>query len=85
MSAKEMFEKLEYKDVSYNYSNKDYIAYQNDKTVIYTIIFVKEYNCVEIMPTLNTDERRPVHFTRLDMSLLQAINKQVEELGWNER
>ena len=85
MTAREMFEKLGYKDVSYNYPNKDYIAYQNDKTVIYTIIFVKEYNCVEIMPILNIDERRPVHFTRLDMPLLQAINKQVEELGWNEQ
>ena len=85
MSAKEMFEKLGYKDVSYNYLNKDYIAYQNDKTVIYTIIFVKEYKCVEIMPTLNIDERRSVHFTRLDMPLLQAINKQIKELGWNER
>lgn len=82
MSAKEMFDKLGYKDIS---SHKDYIAYQNNKkVVIYTIIFVKEYNCIELMPTLNTDERQPIHFTRLDMKLLQAINKQVEELGWNE-
>lgn len=81
-NAKIMFKKLGYKDVSYNYPYKDYIAYQNNKTVIYTIIFVKEYKCVEIMPTLNTDERKPVHFTRLDMKLLQAINKQVSELGW---
>ncbi len=81
-SSKEMFEKLGYKDISYNYPHKDYIAYQNSKTVIYTIIFVKEYNCIELMPTLNIDERKPVHFTRLDMELLQAINKQVEELGW---
>ena len=84
MSAKEMFEKLGYEDISYNYLNKDYIAYQNKKTVIYTIIFVKEYECVEIMPTLNAAERKPVHFTRLDKKLLQAINKQVEELEWNE-
>ena len=80
-SAKEMFEELGYKDISYNYPNKDYIAYQNDKTVIYTIIFVKEHKCVEIMPILNYGERKPVHFTRLDMKLLQAINKQVEEIG----
>ena len=85
MSAKEMFEELGYKDISYNYPNKDYIAYQNNKIVIYTIIFVKEYKCIELNPTLNADERRLIHFTRLDMKLLQAINKQVEELGWNER
>ena len=85
MSAKTMFEKLGYKDKSYSYKktlNKDYIVYQNDKTVIYTIIFVKEYKCIEIIPELNVVERKPVHFSRLDMDLLQAINQQVEELGW---
>ena len=84
MTAKEMFKKLGYEDISYIYPNKDYIAYQNKKTVIYTIIFVKEYECVEIMPILNIDERKPVYFTRLDTKLLQAINKQVEELEWNK-
>ncbi len=84
MKAKEMFEKLGYEDKSYEYLNKDYIVYQNNATVIYTIIFVKEYKCIEITPTLNIDERRPVHFSRLDMKLLQAINQQVKELGWYE-
>lgn len=27
--------------------------------------------------------RKPHHFSRIDMDLLKAINKQVEELGWN--
>lgn len=79
-----MFEKLGYEDVSYNYPNKDFIEYQDHSAVIYTIVFVKEYKCVEILPKMNNKERKPVSFTRLDMELLKAINKQIEELEWNK-
>lgn len=41
----------------------------------------KEHYCVELEPTINGMTH---YFTRLDMKLLQAINKQVEELGWNK-
>ena len=36
--------------------------------------------CIEINPTVNG---RPHYFVRLDKKLLKAINKQIEELEWD--
>lgn len=77
MTAKEMFERLEYHQEEDNY----YIRFKeiNDKNVKYEIVFCKENETIELMPKINGKDH---YFTRVDMDLLQAINKQVEELGW---
>ena len=82
MSAKEMFEKLGYECER---DDNNWLIYNKKAVVDYKITFVKrgDYNnqeCVEIKPTING---QPHYFVRLDIDLLQAINKQVEELGWN--
>ena len=64
MTAKEMFEKLGYKE-DFHIA---YIKYYNEKKDKY-IWFSKPTKTVEIM-------------FDIDMDLLKAINKQVEELGW---
>lgn len=77
MTAKEQFEKL-----GYEYNEDDfYIRYyeNNDMTVKNNIIFCKEQKCIELIPKFNNKDH---YFTRMNMSLLQAINKQISELGW---
>lgn len=75
MNAKEMFEKLDY---SWE-ETKDYIKYTkynwkhwifNSKTTIY---FWKVWSEIQIYSDF-----------AIHIDLLQAINKQVEELGWYE-
>jgi hypothetical protein len=65
MTAKEMFEKLGYKE-DFHIA---YIKYYNEKEDKY-IWFSKPTKTVEIM-------------FDIDMDLLKAINKQIEELGWD--
>lgn len=78
MSAKEMFEKLEYKSV---YENMNYITYID--AVGRTIKFDKlEY---QILKYIEDDYGNKQQLGWLNKKELQAINKQVEELGWNER
>lgn len=87
MSAKEMFEKLGWYDVSRNYQSL--IRYEkhefiNDRPVITSVEF-------ELGAIL--DGKNEVYFmtrydgnsgcTHITAEELQAINKQVEELGWN--
>lgn len=78
-NAKEMFEELGYK-----YSEDDYfisyIEHNDSKPVKYQIIFSKEYKCVEIIFVMFD---KPHYFTRINIDLLKAINKQIEELGWD--
>ena len=78
-SAKEMFEELGYKYSEDNYFIS-YIGNEDIKPVQYQIVFSKEYKSIETIPTWNGQEH---YFTRIDMKLLKVINKQVEELGWN--
>ncbi len=77
-SARELFEEL-----GYRYSEDDYfisyIGNENIAPVQYQIVFSKEYKSIELIPIINGKEH---YFTRVDMKLLQAINKQVNELGW---
>jgi hypothetical protein len=77
MSAKEMFEELGFTKSEDNY----FISYTNDKVLNYTFIFSKEYECVEVFSSV---EGKIHYFTRLSKKLLKAINKQMEELRWNE-
>ncbi len=67
MKAKEMFEKLGFKE-DFHIA---YIKYHNEEEDKY-IWFDKAAKTIEIMFDINMD-------------LLKAINKQVEELGWNDK
>lgn len=67
MSAKEMFKKLGYHQfIGSNTKWQDYIEYQN------------EDNYIWFYPDTKTIEIR----FDFDIDILQAINKQIEELGW---
>lgn len=77
-SARELFEELGYRYSEDNYFIS-YIGNENIAPVQYQIIFSKEYKSIELMPTINGKQH---YFTRVDMKLLQAINQQVNELGW---
>lgn len=84
MKAKTMFKKLGYEDLSYMFNEDYFKIYRNNGFIFYEIYFSKEYKCVEIKPyMLCKNLTIPQYFVRLDTKLLQAINKQVEELGWN--
>ena len=74
MSAKEMFEKLGYKQTIENeviyYFKEINIPKRFGGSMFYYINFILEDKEIFISRNLTIDE-------------LQAINKQVEELGWN--
>lgn len=73
-TAKEMFEELGYTDVGDDEFKRMYctVDYSNHRT----IIFWKRWKQISINFDNNDDT--------LYLKELQAINKQVEELGWNE-
>ncbi len=71
MNAKEMFEKL-----GYTYDNDD------DRLAIYRENVTKRYVCI-FYKTDNENFRLKFYDHYIPMELLNAINKQVEELGWN--
>ena len=80
MTAKEMFEELGYEQVSdipkcYRFDDGGYIKLIEFINTRQEIIFTEyeEYN-----------ENKPQGSFSLNKSELQAINKQVEELGWNK-
>lgn len=73
MSAKEMFEKLEYK------RNLD------SKKLIYTKALKGTYHCFEITFDLSekiVDIDTNYERTEIENDLLKAIDKQAKELGW---
>lgn len=70
MSAKEMFGKLGYRQKKNDYT----ITYINNDEYIMFNLYKKEYDYVV----------RGVKAIPYNNQLLQAINKQVEELGWNK-
>ena len=74
MKAKEMFEKLGYKIEE----NETYITYENNKNFI---TFNKKSN--EINISMGGKGWYSTFFID-NIELLQAINKKVEELGWNK-
>lgn len=76
MSAKEMFEKQGYEDITNQYSyDKDYKAvYVNKTCTPHVHIMFEKYGTNRVID----------NEIDITMPLLQAINKQVEELGWNK-
>lgn len=70
MTAREMFEELGYKKDEYSKC----ICYYNPNEVNDEIVFYLENR------TFNRDYYG--HGNAIDMPVLKAINKQVEELGW---
>ena len=76
MTAREMFEKLGYKIDK----QKDYIVYWKP-------LKLNRELQIEFNFKFNTIEKRKVSDMKCEVITfreLQAINKQVEELGWNE-
>lgn len=78
MSAKEMFEELGYEYKESYFNNKlDRIIITDDYKYSTHIIFAIENQSIKA--TFKNDQAGWV-----SMKLLKAINKQVEELGWEE-
>lgn len=74
MTAKEMFEKLGYEQDL----NSERIRYFNEETKYYVVFFL-EYKIYTIGCSNENED------VGINIELHKAINKQVEELGWNER
>ena len=79
------FEELEprymFEELGYELTGKDeeFITYTKKAIVHYDIVFCINEKCFEIVPFI---KELPHSFSRIDLKLLQAINKQCEELGW---
>lgn len=79
MSAREMFEKLEYKQVE---NNANYISYKYElSNCSYIYSTIRFYLPQQVIEFYYNDDI----LNSIAVEELQAINKQVEELGWNER
>lgn len=79
-SAKELFEELGYKRLPKKY-NKNMILYE-----INIIGSVKHRKELKIIYFSLTDKRIQFSpYVRYSMQELKAINKQIEELGWNRK
>jgi hypothetical protein len=70
-TAKEMFEKLGF-DVGKIYSREDVVCYHNYGKIS---VYFHKNKSVGVHSNGN--------YSIINIELLQAINKQVEELGWN--
>lgn len=78
-SAKEMFEELGYTyQESYFEEKLDEINYSKSGRWTPQINFNLNHKCV-IVYTIYEDIKKPSAF---NVKILQAINKQIEELGW---
>lgn len=83
MNAKEMFEELGYKYVQNNINNvikykiKHFIS---DTNYIMFDLDTKQINCY----ILSDSPFTPSSDMAISVKELQAINKQIEELGWND-
>lgn len=83
MSAKEMFEKLGYKQLgSFKPDDDDYIITAYKREYYGDYLYVYFYGANEIRITMEDNKGR-IYPPIFDLELLQAINKQIEELGWN--
>ena len=87
MTAKELFEGLGYELISYD--DKQLVNYRVyiDEDTFMQVVFNNKYKSFWCGQTRNTYFngylQKENSFTSIDMNLLQAINKQIEELGWN--
>ena len=88
MSAKEMFEKLGYlREIQPSFYEKEDIKYikENNNTKSKRIIeFSNNGEYIDITEEFKEDlPKDNINYNYLDFKELQAINKQIEELGWN--
>lgn len=74
MSAKEMFKKIGYKEIE---NNAEEITYEGK-------IKINDWERELSSITFWLNEKLLDFDNYIDVKLLQAINKQVEELGWNK-
>ena len=87
MSAKEMFEKLGYELISYG--DKELVNYRinSDENSFMQVVFNNKYKSFWCGKTRNTYFngylQKDNTFMSVNLELLQAINKQIEEL-WGE-
>jgi len=78
MSAKEMFEELGYEYNECYFEEKlDEIIYSKRGRWTPQIMFSLNHNVAKVF-------RQDNKSSSFDIKLLKAINKQIEELGWNE-
>lgn len=91
MSAKEMFEELGYEyyegDSCIVYVKSDCIPNRinTEKISFIKIFFNDKYICIESYETdAYLSNRKNYDATLFSLDELQAINKQIEELGWNK-
>ena len=79
MSAKEMFKKLGYELI-----NEVPLLYQKDDGgYIQNIEFISTLKTIKFSEYETYNNNEPQGETILYLEELQAINKQIEELGWN--
>ena len=87
LTAREMFEKLEYRLISGD--DKELINYRIDLDAnsFMQVVFNNESKSFWCGKTRNTYFdgylRKDNNFILIDLKLLKAINKQIEELGWD--
>ena len=80
MNAKEMFERLGYTyQESYFEEKIDRIRYIKPKKIASCILFDLDSKCFKIFRYDNEYKSG-----WCDLKILQAINKQIEELNWNK-
>ena len=80
MSAKEMFEKLEYELV---FENEEVLRYRKNKWL--DVEFWKVYEKItgeKMKKYIKVSNVQNIPYF-ISIELLQAINKQISELGWN--
>lgn len=97
-SAKKMFEELGYECISGE--DSDMVNYQklsketaiNGEYIFYELVFYKDtrkywasgwYN--EYQKDTNNIIKKPRKILMIDLPHIKAIQKQIEELGWNEK
>lgn len=94
MTAKEMFENIDRYNVVRYVNNDNMILYQLVEDFYYNdfikhlkgqyieIVFDKKHNYLNVSQE-NCDNYQTITAV-INMSVYKAINKQIEELGWNE-
>lgn len=80
-NARELFEELGYKRLPKKY-NKNMILYENEINIIGSVKPRKELKIIYFSLTDKRIQFSP--YFKYSMQELNAINKQVEELGWND-
>ena len=85
MSAKEIFKKLGYEETRNRIYTVEKTFVKKDKKGLEKRI---EFQCygkfVEVFKDLSYEQELYLSCLALDMEEIQAINKQIEEFGWNK-